>query len=273
MSETKGRPQMDGKSVNYELIDVLRHLLLIFGGTKGGIFKSGTTLSIRDFLICLGAIPIVVDTDPNNPDLDDAIKASEGNNLSVPIDLANQRGIRAFCDVMTKALQHPILVSRPGGDAPEFVANAPVIEAVAASLGRRPIFVWSIDTGADAFRHLEDISTAMSGFEFWVSRPEFFGKPDDFEAFNTSVVGRKCIEANRVIDFPRLPDFVYDGFKATKSQVAEGLAKQEQPTKRLTPKALYENGSVFDRATIELWRAKVKRALQPLNLGGDHEHA
>ena len=81
-----------------------------------------------------------------------------------------------------------------------------------------------------------------------IIRPRYFGRPEQFEVFNESDLGRKFLAERRVIDLPAVPAALVRRFK----------------TDRMSFSAVAQRGDVADVAALDVWRPKARAALAPL---------
>lgn len=220
--------------------------VLMLWQPKGGCNKSVTTATAAFLMTEDGFCILGIDTDPTNPDV---YRAHHGEMRCECIALDNENGFTSIARRISDArITGPILISGAAGNVEAFKDNAATLGLSAARVGRRFKMVVPIDLDTDSLIHIEDMAEALPEAEILIVRPRYFGRPEEFEVFNESDLGRKFLAERRVIDLPAVPAALVRRFK----------------TDRMSFCAVAQKGDVADVAALDVWRPKARAALAPL---------
>lgn len=212
--------------------------------SKGGVGKSAALAAVTYLLQCTGAAPVIVDTDPPNPDMQKA-HASTLRTYCVALD--REDGYTTLAKICG-AHDDPVMVSGAAGNQDVFLEYAPVLDLACQSIGRAIAVIWPLDLDIDSFVSLADSAEAMPNATFWVVRNCHFGGPDQFRAWNNSETARPYFQTGQILDLPAIPASVMRLFKTGRKSFAE----------------IETHGEFQVRAALEIWRGRASRALAPL---------
>lgn len=220
--------------------------VLMLWQPKGGCNKSVTTATAALLLTESGFSIVGIDTDPTNPDV---YRAHHGEMRCECIALDDENGFTSIARLISDArITGPILISGAAGNVEAFKDNAATLGLSASRVGRRFKMIVPIDLDTDSLIHIEDMAEALPEAEIHIIRPRYFGRPEQFEVFNESDLGRKFLAERRVIDLPAVPAALVRRFK----------------TDRMSFSAVAQRGDVADVAALDVWRPKARAALAPL---------
>lgn len=216
--------------------------VFLFYSGKGGVAKSTEALKFNYHCIKAGKVPTLADADFIVQDL---ILAHHQEQDCHPIKLSEEDGFTALADVIASTQAgSPIIVSCPGGQAEIFNDNAPVILIAARNAGRRVIVMSPMDLHVNSYSHVPEVEQEMPEAEIYLMRPRWFGRPEQFVAFNASQLGKRYLAAERVIDVPLMPAALARAFKDGEHSLHW----------------IELNGSGGEKASLEAWREKSRRA-------------
>ncbi|PZR96104.1 MAG: hypothetical protein DI537_02385 [Stutzerimonas stutzeri] len=216
--------------------------VFLFQSGKGGVAKSSEALKLNYHFIREGRLPTLIDGDRT---VQDIILAHKDEQDCHPIALSDEDGFTEFADVIASTdAASPIIASLPGGQLETFSEYAEVIQIAARNAGRKAIVISPMDRYVNSYSHVPEVEKAMPGTEIYLVRPLWFGRPDQFVAFNASQIGKRYLAADRVIDAPLMPAALARAFKDGKRSLHW----------------VEVNGSGGEQATLETWREKSRRA-------------
>lgn len=220
--------------------------VLMFWQPKGGCQKSVGTATAAFLMTETGYAIHGIDTDPTNPDI---FRAHHGEMRCECIALDHEDGYSSIARrISDTRITGPILISGAAGNVEAFKDNAATLGLSASRVGRRFLVSVPIDLDTDSLIHIDDMAEALPEAEIHIIRPRYFGRPEQFEVFNASDLGRKFIAERRVIDLPAVPSTLVRRFK----------------TDRMSFSAVAQRGDVADVAALDVWRPKARAALAPL---------
>lgn len=213
---------------------------------KGGTRKSTTLAEIAFHLTEAGLPPWIMDPDKANPD---NYRAHHTELKCECIAMDREHGFTSIARrIGDTRISGPILISCGAGLAEVFKENAGTLDLAASRAGRRFIVLVPIDLDVDSLSHIDDMREAMPGAEFFIIRSRHFGRPEEFEAFNDSDLGRSFIAQGRVIDLPAMPAALVRRFKSDRMSLC----------------AVAERGDIGEVAALDTWRPRSRAALAPI---------
>lgn len=218
--------------------------VFLFHSGKGGVCKSTEAANLNYHFRRAGKIPTLIDGDYGTQDF---ILAHHEEQECHPLRMSEEDAFTEIADVITEAdRSSPIIVSCPGGQAELFNDHASTILVAAGSVGRKVYVLSPLDLHVNSYDHVLPMEEAVRGADIYLLRPRWWGRPEQFFAFNSSELGQRYLNARRVIDLPLAPEALARAFKDGKHSLYW----------------LERNGSGGERSALEAWREKSRRAYE-----------
>lgn len=213
---------------------------------KGGSGKSTRLAEVAFHLVEAGLSPWIIDPDKANPD---NYRAHHTELKCECIAMDREHGFTSIARrIGDTRISGPILISCGAGLEEVFKENAGTLDLAASRVGRRVLVLVPIDLDVDSLNHIDDMREAMPGAQFFIIRSRHFGRPEEFEAFNDSDLGRGFTAQGRVIDLPAMPAALVRRFKSD----------------RMSLSAVAERGDIGEVAALDTWRPRSRAALAPI---------
>ena len=212
---------------------------------KGGVGKSTTLETLIYSCYRQAIIPLLVDADEANPDIK---KAHGGVGECMTVPASRENGYVTIANVLDEERDRVIMISGPAGSIEVFRDSAAVVDIVAGRIGRPLIVIWPIDLDYDSHAHLPDAIDAFPNSDFVVVRNGHFGRPEDFQSFNGSNIGKMLIAKGKVVDLPVVPASVMRSFK----------------TERMSFYRIQSEAPFAVQAALELFRARAFSSFKSL---------
>lgn len=217
--------------------------------TKGGVGKS-TLLAILIYLLNMLRNELsVIDTDAANPDI---YKSHHERYSAYCLGLNTEDSYTALAGLI-RSLEGDVMISAAAGGQELFAEYAPVLDDACLILERPVHVLWPMDLDVDSYVSLAESAEAMPHATFWPIRNLYFGKPEEFVAWNESKTAEPYFAQKRVLDLPPTPAALMRCFK----------------TDRMSFLDVHERGHVELQSALRIWNKRVSQALAPL-LHGTH---
>lgn len=216
-------------------------------GIKGGGGKTATTEGLLFTTSALGlAPPVIVDADPDNPDIALAYRPN------VNITDLKRHGFSEVIDICDANRDKSVLVVTGANERDAIEERIEELDGAAAFLDRPLRLVWPLNRDKDSFRLLPDVVQKLPSADVFVVRNGFYGECAEFEAWERSEIRRKLmIPDYRDLYLPKFPDLIIRKFMDHRMPFA----------------VIHQEGSLSERMALESLRRRLVATFGPMLLG------
>lgn len=214
---------------------------------KGGAGKTTLAEALLFTTSALGlARPVIVDADPDNPDLAFAYRPN------VNITNLRRHGFSEVIDICDANRDKPVLVVTGANEAEVIKERIEELDGAAAFLDRSLRLLWPLDRDKDSFRLLPDVMEKLPSADLFVVRNGLYGQRAEFEAWERSETRRELnVPGYRDLFLPKVPDLIVRTFKAERKPLV----------------VLHEEGTLSMRMAIENLKSPFIKEFGPMLQG------
>ena len=212
--------------------------IVYIGGDKGGVGKSMVAIALSDYVKhALGAPVLLIEKDPVNPDAAKCLEHEIDGVLMA--DTAAPEGLRDLLNAIEAHGESRTVINAGARDNRAMEKFGAYLVSGAAALDATLAAGWVINAERDSLLALRRFLEIFPG-KIWVIGNQFFDESGEFSIYMGSSV-RAEIEkrGGSLLVFPVLPHLLAAAIR----------------NDRLSPSAQRKNGALFERISLEHWRA------------------
>jgi NUBPL iron-transfer P-loop NTPase len=219
-----------------------KKIIMVCGG-KGGVGKSMVTMATLDRLADGGSKVTLVETDTSNPDVHKCYGSEVPAHL---VDLEAANGWVELLNLCDAEREATVVVNTRAANNEGVRAYGETLRGALSDLERSLATFWVINAQRDSVELLKAFLETMPEGELHVVRNMYFGREEEFEAYNGSKTrGRVEERGGRSLTFPVLA-----------SRVANDLYN-----KRLSIGRAFRDLPIGQRAELRRWKNLVSQSL------------
>ena len=211
------------------------------GGSKGGVGKSLLSFALVDYLLNQEKSVLLVDTDTDNPDVYKAHKDLSLPNLHCRLNsLDDADGWADLLDTVQNYPEHVVVINAAARTKTSTANYGDIMKGALLEMQRELTVFWVINRYRDSIELLHSFQQAFPDVTIHVCRNLYFGKPENFDLYNTSKAREAIEKTGMTLDFPEVAN-----------RVAEWLY-----SKRMSIRAAHPEMPFGTRAELQRWRMR-----------------
>ena len=213
--------------------------IIFVSGSKGGVGKSLTSMSLLDYASTQHKYVKLIDADVNNPDVWRCYgRAAEGE----VFDLNDVDGWIRLVNLCDATPFKTVVVNTPAQSNASIAKHAQILLDSLRELARPLVTFWVINRQRDSLELLKQYMETMPGGVIHVVKNGYFGDEHKFELYRESPL-REVLEKNggKNLYLPDLADRVTDELYGKRTTLAEAA----------------QQFKLGDRAELQRWRNQV----------------
>lgn len=217
--------------------------IVLVCGSKGGVGKSITTMSVLDYLGTEHRYVRLQDADSTNPDVWKSYSRSVESEV-VPLDTVE--GWIHLVNTCDASAFKTVVVNTPARANDSFRVHGRILLDSLKELARPLITLWVINRQRDSLELLKQYLDFMPDQTVHVVRNGYFGEEHKYELFAQSSLRETILQAGgKDLFLPDLADRVTDELYTRRITLAEAAAQLK----------------LGDRVELQRWRGRVKEML------------
>ena len=225
--------------------------LFLVGGSKGGVGKSMTALTLVDYLRERGEPVLLIETDTSNPDVWRMYARDEAGVIAETVNLDEADGWIELANYCAAHADRVAVVNTAARNNLGVAAHGATLNEALPELGRRLVTLWVINCDRDSLELLEDYLRILPGSVTHVVCNTFFGAPDRFTLY-VNVWSKAIMQrGGQSLYFPKVAARVSSDLYTQRWSIARAL----RPTSPDAPPGA--GWPIGHRAELSRWRRVV----------------